>query len=187
MKEELHQALGELEETLAGASPGDVGAVRLDEGGRLVIPPLSAEDVPAEAKALRDELSGMLPFMPIAPLLIELDARTNFLACFTHVGSRKSTQSVELKCNILAVLIAGATNLGMTRMAEACGISYGSLAWTQEWYVREANAVLVNQHSAWGWPTSLAAAPCPPPTGSASPCDHTTRPSARRPSRPLIP
>ena len=93
----------------------------------------------------------MLPFVPIASLLIELDARTNFLACFTHAGGRKSAQSVELKRNILAVLIAGATNLGLTRMSEACGVSYDTLAWTQEWYVREdtlrdANTVIVNHH-----------------------------------------
>ncbi|WP_431902034.1 Tn3 family transposase [Nonomuraea sp. bgisy101] len=51
---------------------------------------------------------------------------------------------------MLAVLIAGATNLGLTRMSEACGVSYDTLAWTQEWYVREtlreANTVLVNHH-----------------------------------------
>lgn len=78
-------------------------------------------------------------------------ARTDFLACFTHAGGRKSAQSVELKRNILAVLIAGATNLGLTRMSEACGVSYDTLAWTQEWYVREdtlrdANTVIVNHH-----------------------------------------
>ncbi|WP_345353889.1 Tn3 family transposase [Actinoallomurus liliacearum] len=148
---ELHQALDDLEETLASSSPGDVGAVRLDEQGRLIIPPLSAEDVSAEAKALRDELAGMLPFVPIASLLIELDARTNFLACFTHAGGRKHVQSVELKRNILAVLIAGVTNLGLARMSEACGVSVDVLAWTQEWYVREetlreANTILVNHH-----------------------------------------
>ncbi len=48
-------------------------------------------------------------------------------------------------------MIAGATNLGLTRMSEACGVSYDTLAWTQEWYVREetpreANTVLVNHH-----------------------------------------
>lgn len=59
------RALADLEETLASASPGDVGAVRLDEQGKLVIPPLSAEDIPAEANALRDELASMLPFVPI--------------------------------------------------------------------------------------------------------------------------
>ncbi|GAA1625770.1 hypothetical protein GCM10009733_023050 [Nonomuraea maheshkhaliensis] len=149
VKEELHQALKDLGETLANASPNDVGAVRLDEAGRLVIPPLSAEDIPAEARKLREELSGMLPFVPIASLLIELDARTGLLDCFTHAGGRKSKLSVEQKRNILAVLIAGATNLGLTRMSEACGVSYDTLAWSQEWYVREetlrkANTVLVN-------------------------------------------
>jgi TnpA family transposase len=151
VKDELHLALTDLEETLANSSPNDAGAIRLDKEGKLVIPPLSAEDIPAEAKALRDELASMLPFVPIASLLIELDARTNFLACFTHAGGRKSAQSVELKRNVLAVLIAGATNLGLTRMSEACGVSYDTLAWTQEWYVREdtlrdANTVIVNHH-----------------------------------------
>lgn len=37
-----------------------------------MVPPLSAEDIPAEAKTLKDELAGMLPFAPIASLLIEL-------------------------------------------------------------------------------------------------------------------
>jgi TnpA family transposase len=31
-------------------------------------------------------------------------------------------------------------------MAEACGVPYDVLAWTQEWYVREANTVIVNHH-----------------------------------------
>jgi Tn3 transposase DDE domain-containing protein len=46
-----------------------------------------------------------------------------------------------------------ATNLGLTRMSEACGIPYDVLAWTAEWYVREdtlraANTVIVNYHHA---------------------------------------
>jgi TnpA family transposase len=148
-KQELHAALADLETALAAARPGDTGAVRLDDDGRLVIPPLTAEDVPAEAKALREELAGMLPFAPIASLLIELDVRTGFLDCFTHAG--KQARSPELKRNILAVLIANATNLGLTRMAEACGVPADVLAWTQEWYVREdilreANTVIVNYH-----------------------------------------
>jgi hypothetical protein len=41
-----------------------------------------------------------------------------------------------------------ATNLGLTRMAEACGIPYDMLRWTHECYVRdetlrEANTVIV--------------------------------------------
>lgn len=109
----------------------------MDEAGRLVIPPLSAEDIPVEAKGLGEELSGVPLFVSIASLLIELDARTHFPDCFTRAGGRKSKLSVEQKRNILAVLIAGATNLGLTRMSETRGVSYDMLAWTQEWDVRE--------------------------------------------------
>ena len=49
------------------------------------------------------------------------------------------------------MLIALATNLGLARMSEACGISYDVLAWAMEWYVREetlreANTCIVNHH-----------------------------------------
>lgn len=51
-----------------------------------MVPPLSAGGIPAEVETLKDELTEMLPFAPIALLLIELDARTGFLECFAHVG-----------------------------------------------------------------------------------------------------
>jgi len=86
--------------------PDDTGTVRLDGDDHLVIPKLTAEDIPAEARELKEELSGMLPFAPIASLLIELDGRTGFLDCFTHAGGRKLAHSPELRRNILAVLIA---------------------------------------------------------------------------------
>ena len=143
---ELHTALGELEQILAE----DDGQVRLDDAGDLVISPLSAEDVPAEAVALKAGLTGMLPFAPIVSLLIEMDQRTGFLDCFTHAGGKRA-RSPELKRNLIAVLLAHATNLGLTRMADACGISYDILAWTSEWYVREetlraANLALIGYH-----------------------------------------
>lgn len=50
---------------LAGAAPDDTGVVRLDEDEHLVVPPLSAEDVPAEAKTLKEEPAVALPFAPI--------------------------------------------------------------------------------------------------------------------------
>ncbi len=77
---ELHAALGELEATLGA---GD-GPVRLDGDGDLVISPLTAEDVPGEALALKAELTEMLPFAPIVSLLIEMDKRTGFLDCFIN-------------------------------------------------------------------------------------------------------
>jgi Transposase and inactivated derivatives, TnpA family len=146
VEEELTEALGELEQVLASGA----GPVRLDEAGELVISPLTAEDVPAEAVVLKAELTEMLPFAPIVSLLIELDQRTGFLDCFTHAGG-KQTRSGEVKRNLIAVLISHATNLGLTRMADACGISYDILAWTAEWYVREdtlraANLAIIGHH-----------------------------------------
>ncbi len=145
-EDEWGEALGELEHTLAG---GD-GPVRLDDAGDLVISPLTAEDVPAEATVLKAELTEMLPFAPIVSLLIELDKHTGFLDCFTHAGGKQARTS-EVKRNLIAVLISHATNLGLTRMADACGISYDILAWTAEWYVREetlraANLAIIGYH-----------------------------------------
>jgi hypothetical protein len=71
-EDELAEALGELEEVLAA---GD-GPVRLDDGGDLVISPLTAEDIPAEATALKAELTEVLPFAPIVSMRTELDKRT---------------------------------------------------------------------------------------------------------------
>ncbi|MEV1065128.1 hypothetical protein [Streptomyces sp. NPDC050263] len=61
-----------------------VGEVRLSDKSELIIPPLSAEDVPAEAASLREELSEPLPLAPIASPLVELDRCTGFLDCITH-------------------------------------------------------------------------------------------------------
>ncbi|GGL39374.1 hypothetical protein GCM10011588_62620 [Nocardia jinanensis] len=73
--DELHTAVAELEAVLAD---GD-GPVHLDEAGDLVISPLTAEDIPAEAIALKAELTEMLPFAPIVSLLIELVPRPDRL------------------------------------------------------------------------------------------------------------
>lgn len=152
-KTELHAALADLEDTLRNAPPDQAGAIRLDGDGNLIVPPLSAENIPTEVKQLHDDLAGMPPFAPIASVLIELDARTGFVDCFTHAGGRKLAKSAETKRNILACLIGLGTDLGLVRMSEACGVSYEVLAWTMEWYIREetlrdANTVIVNHHHA---------------------------------------
>jgi hypothetical protein len=82
---ELHTALADLEAQLAMGQPGQV---RLGEDGELIIPPLTAEDVPSEAEALRGELSAMLPRVPLASVLVEIDARTGFTDHLVHAGAR---------------------------------------------------------------------------------------------------
>jgi hypothetical protein len=143
---ELHTALT-LDAQLAQGQPGQV---RLDEDGELIIPPLTAEDVPTEAEALRDELTAMLPRVPLAAVLVEIDARTGVTDHLTHAGGKVS-RPPELKRNLIYVIIAEATNMDLAEMAASAGVSYDVLAWTAEWYFRPdtleaANAALVGYH-----------------------------------------
>ena len=146
--DELHAALSDLEAQIARG--GGKGEVRLGPDGELIIPPLTAEDVPAEASALRDELAAMLPRVPIASVLVEIDARTGFTDRLTHAGG-KASRPPDLRRNLLYVIIAEATNMGLSAMSESCGVSYDTLAWTAEWYfsaetLEAANAAIVNYH-----------------------------------------
>ncbi|WP_212735088.1 Tn3 family transposase [Herbidospora galbida] len=146
-EDELHTALVDLETHLAKGNPGEV---RLTDDGELIIPPLTAEDVPAEADALRAELAGMLPRVPIASVLVEVDARTRFTDHLVHAGG-KVARPAELKRNLMYVIIAEATNMCLSATAESCGVPYDVLAWTAEWYFRPetleaANAAVVNYH-----------------------------------------
>jgi len=145
-EDELDRGLADLEAVLSGGA----GPIRLSEQGELVIPPLAAESVPAEADVLRDELMELRPRPPLASLLIEMDNRIGFTDALVHAGG-KTARSAELVRNLYACLIAQATNLGLVAMAEASGIPYEVLAWTAEWHLREdtlraANTMIVNYH-----------------------------------------
>lgn len=62
--------------------------VRLSEQGELVIPPLAAESVPAEADVLQDALMELLPRPPPALMLIEMDNRIGFTDALVHAGGK---------------------------------------------------------------------------------------------------
>lgn len=68
--------LADLERQLARSGPGEMRVT--EAGSKLAIPPLTSEDIPAKAEALRNELGGLLPRVPIASVLVEIDARAGF-------------------------------------------------------------------------------------------------------------
>ena len=83
-------------------------------------------------------------------MLVEIDARTGFTDHLVHAGG-KAVRPAELKRNLLYVIMAEATNMGLGAMAESCGVPYDVLAWTAEWYFRAetleaASAAIVNYH-----------------------------------------
>ena len=102
--------------------------------------------MPAEAEALRSELGAMLPRVPIASVLVEVDARTGFTDHLVHAGG-KVARPPDLKRNLLYVIIAEAANMGLGAMAESCGVPYDVLAWTAVWYFRAETLEAANARS----------------------------------------
>jgi TnpA family transposase len=132
------------------ADPGTEGLARLGDDGELIVSPLPAEQVPAEADTLAQATSARLPRVQLPALLIEVDQLTGFSEEFTHAGGAQP-RNPELRRNLYASLITYACNLGYAGMADASGISEDALAWISQWYLRQetlraANTRLVNAH-----------------------------------------
>ncbi|MEI9981796.1 MAG: Tn3 family transposase [Aliidongia sp.] len=77
------------------------------------MPPLTGE-VPAEAEALKEELQPYFPLIDIPDLLSEVNERTGFVRCFTHLRTQDPARSTPA---VMAAILADATNLGAKRMA----------------------------------------------------------------------
>jgi TnpA family transposase len=103
-------------------------------GAELKITPLDAV-TPEAAEAFARRLYGMLPSLRITDLLAEVDRWIGLSADFTHLHSGLPADDPRV---VLTAVLADATNLGLTRMAEACHIaSYRRLAWVAGWHLRE--------------------------------------------------
>jgi TnpA family transposase len=134
-----------LAEVAAKAAADRLEDVRI-KGDELKITPLKAV-TPEEAETLANRLYRMMPNLRITSLLAEVDRWTGFSGAFTHLHSGAPADDRRVA---LTAVLADATNLGLTRMAEACAVaSYRQLAWTAAWHLREetyrqALAILVN-------------------------------------------
>ncbi len=134
-----------LSEVAAKAATDRLEDVRI-KGDELKITPLKAA-TPEAAETLAARLYAMMPNVRITSLLAEVDRWTGFSGAFTHLHSGAPPDDRRI---VLTAVLADATNLGLTRMADACSVaSYRQLAWTTAWHLREetyrrALAVLVN-------------------------------------------
>ena len=136
---------GRLSEIAAKAAADRLDDVQI-KGAELKITPLKAA-TPEEAKTLAHRLYRMMPNLRVTSLLAEVDRWTGFSGAFTHLQSGAPADDRRV---VLTAVLADATNLGLTRMAEVCSVaSYRQLAWTAAWHLREetyrrALAILVN-------------------------------------------
>src|SRR5215210_5222360 len=134
-----------LAEVNAKAVADELEDVRI-KGDELKVSPLKAI-TPEAAEDLAERLYGMLPNARITGVLAEVDRWTGFSRAFIHLHTGLPADDPRV---VLTAVLADATNLGLTRMADACSVaSYRKLAWTAGWHLREdtyrqALAILVN-------------------------------------------
>src|SRR5829696_5033924 len=129
---------------------GKAAADRLEDvriaAGELRVSPLRAA-TSDDAEALAGRLYCMAPVVRITELLAEVDRWTGFGAAFTHLHTGLPADDTRI---VLTAVLADATNLGLSRMADACALAtYRQLVWASGWHLREetyrrALALVVN-------------------------------------------
>ena len=145
-RERLHARLGVVGAKLAR---GRLDGVRL-ESGRLRITPHDPV-TPAAASRLDAAIDALMPRIRITELLWEVNTRTGFLDAFSDLRSGRTHSNPAA---VLAAVLAGATNLGLERMAQAStGVSHAQLSWANAWYLRpetyaDALARIIDAHQA---------------------------------------
>jgi TnpA family transposase len=103
-------------------------------GATLKITPPQAV-TPEAAERLADRVHTLIPRVRITELLAEVARWTGLADCFTHLRTGLPAEDQRV---MLTAVLADATNLGLTRMAEACSVaSYRQLAWTAGWHLSE--------------------------------------------------
>ena len=132
-------------EVNAKAAADTLDDVRI-KGGELTITPLKAI-TPEAAEDAAERLYAMAPNVRITSVLADVHRWTGFADALTHLHTGLPADDPRV---VLTAVLADATNLGLTRMADACAVaSYHKLAWTAGWHLREdthrqALATLVN-------------------------------------------
>ena len=138
----LDRRMGEVN---AKAAADTLEDVRIKDG-EMKITPLKAI-TPEAAEDAAGRLYGMLPNARVTSVLAEVHGWTGFANAFTHLHTGMPAEDPRV---VLTAILADATNLGLTRMADACSVaSYRQLAWMAGWHLREDTyrpglAILIN-------------------------------------------
>jgi TnpA family transposase len=130
-KKELDQQLKRVSELIQQRQLQDV---RL-ENNKLVVSPLTRA-VPEQTEHWAEKVYDLLPRVSLTQLLEEVSSWSNWPQAFTHLYTG---QPVTDPACLLTAILAAATNLGKTKMADATeGYTADRLAWVEDWYLREA-------------------------------------------------
>ena len=122
---------------------------RVDGKDDLIGAPLDKLDEPDSLVKLRAAVNSRLPRVDLPEVLLEIAARTDFTAKFTHVSERESRMQ-DLPMSLCANLIAEACNIGPEPLMrnDVTALRRARLSWVNQNFIRnetlvEANACLV--------------------------------------------
>jgi len=85
---------------------------KADGKAELVLTSPDKLEEPPSLVRLRHEIAARLPRVDLPEILLEIAARTDFTAKFTHISERDS-RAGDLAVSICAVLLAEACNIGL--------------------------------------------------------------------------
>jgi len=108
--------------------------------GKIALSALEKVELPQQAVEARRDLLALLPRVGLPELLMEVDRWTGYTLALTHLTGRRAPNPDRLsgmRPALFAVLVAEATNLGLSTMAHATGIPEGQLTRIYDWYFRE--------------------------------------------------
>lgn len=122
----------------------------VDGKDELVVSAIDKLDEPESLIRLRREVNARLPRVDLPEILLEIAARTDFTARFTHVSERESRMS-DLATSLCAALIAEACNTGPEPLIrhDVPALRRARLSWVNQNFIRnetlvDANACLVS-------------------------------------------
>jgi TnpA family transposase len=131
-----------------------VAIVRSMQGADLSLEPLDKIEEPPSLIALRAAVDALLPRLDLPELILEVHARTDFAAAFTH-ASEGAARAEDVATTICAVLVAEATNTGFEPLVrlDAPALRRSRLSWVKQNFLRAdtmtaANAMLVAAQNA---------------------------------------
>jgi Tn3 transposase DDE domain len=151
----LSRELDQTYRTVAANLPSNPGARVEQVNGKddLVVTPLDKLDEPDSLAKLREAVNARLPRVDLPEVLLEIAARTDFTAKFTHVSERESRMH-DLPTSLCANLIAEACNIGLEPLTrnDVPALRRARLSWVSQNFIRnetlvDANACLVAEQN----------------------------------------